>query len=158
MFGHWFVVASQKTVKIFTEVPSRNRLKEVKNFDNPLGRERVSGLAHKEAGRGVKSVGLGVVRYSERKRRNPHEEAAIQFAREVSQFLASELQKKKYESLTVVAEPHFIGKLKAAMSPEVRTLVEEWKKKNLLKLSDKELSSIILPPSRMKSEASLSAL
>ena len=69
MLAHWFIVASQKTVTIFTEVSDRNRLQQIKVFDNPLGRERNRNLIKKQAGHGTKSIGrIGSVYYSEVKR------------------------------------------------------------------------------------------
>ncbi len=122
MLGHWFVVASQKTAKIFTEAPKGGQLKLLKLFDNPLGRERNRALVGKQAGHGVKSMGrAGAVRYSEPKRHEPHELAASQFARQIVQFLEEEKKKRNYESLTVIAEPHFLGKLRSEMKPRTET-------------------------------------
>jgi protein required for attachment to host cells len=146
--GHWFVVASQKTVRIFTEVSERNRLKQLQEFDNPLGRERNRALVRKQAGLGVKSAGQGSVHYSEKKRHDPHEEAAVQFAKKVCNFLESEFQNKKFKSLTIVAEPHFIGKLRTMMKPALQKFVTEWIKKDLLKTPYKELVCFLLPTKR----------
>jgi protein required for attachment to host cells len=85
------------------------------------------------------------VHYSETKRHDPHEEAALQFAKKVTDFLESEYRKKKFKSLTVVAEPHFLGKLRAAMEPAVQEHVTEWIKKDLLKTPQKELVHFLLP-------------
>jgi hypothetical protein len=40
MLGHWFIVASQVNVKIFTRGPDHKNLKALKTLNNPLGRER----------------------------------------------------------------------------------------------------------------------
>ena len=34
MYGHWFVVASEKKINIFTEVQERNQLKLIRTFEN----------------------------------------------------------------------------------------------------------------------------
>ena len=145
MGGHWFLVASQKTARIYTEVSDRNRLRQLKELDNPLGRERKRVLIRKQAGEMVKSLGRGLVRYSENKRHDPHEEAALQFAREVANFLKSEHRQMHFRSLTVVAEPHFYGKLKDALEPKFLEHVTEWIKKDLLKTPKKELVHFLLP-------------
>ncbi len=146
MLGHWFIVASQKTVTIFTEVSERNRLQQIKVFENPLGRERSRALIKKEAGHGTKSIGrTGSVYYTEVKRHDPHEDAAIQFAKEIAHFLKSEYTKKKFNSLTVVAEPRFLGKIRSAMEPVVQATVIDWIKKDLQKIPQKKLAHFLLP-------------
>ena len=68
--------------------------------------------SQKEAGRGVKSFGrIGSVSYSEPKRHDPKEEATSQFARELSRYLESEMRKKSFDTLSVVAEPRLLGKI-----------------------------------------------
>ncbi len=165
MFGHWYVVASQKTATIFTEnseiadskatisktkIPKRGDLikrgnfnrsgfKTLKVFDNPLGRERNRALIRKQAGRGMKSVGRGTVHYSETKRHDPHEEASIQFAKEITQYLKKENQRKKFKSLTIAAEPHFLGKIRSSMDEELQSLVTEWINKDFQKIPPSQL-------------------
>ncbi len=39
MFGHWFVIASQKSVSIYTETKKRNRLELLRKFENPFPEE-----------------------------------------------------------------------------------------------------------------------
>ncbi len=146
MVTHWFVVASQKTVKVFTEVPERSRLKLLSTLDNPLGRERTRALIRKQAGMGVKSMGrTGFVRYSQTKRHDPHEEAAIQFSKEIAKFLKKQSQEKNFTSLTIVAEPHFLGKMKSSMEPSLQKMVVKWVKKDLEKTPKSQLPKFLLP-------------
>lgn len=35
MFGHWFVIASQSSVNIYTETKKRQRLEHLRKFENP---------------------------------------------------------------------------------------------------------------------------
>lgn len=42
MYGHWFVVASEKTVNIFTEVRERNKLRLIRTFENRYPEEASS--------------------------------------------------------------------------------------------------------------------
>lgn len=144
MLGHWFLIASQKTAQIFTETPQDGTLKQVKLFDNPLGRERNRALIRKQAGAGVKSLGrVGAVHYLETKRQDPHEQSAIQFARQIGQFLNEERLCKNFETLTVVAEPSFLGKLRAEMKPRTETSVVDWIKKDLQKIPINKLPGIL---------------
>ncbi|MGE3757206.1 MAG: host attachment protein, partial [Pseudobdellovibrionaceae bacterium] len=141
MLEHWFIIASQKTVRILIEVQGSNKFKQIKVLDNPLGRERNRALIRKQAGRGIKSMGrVATVYYSQTKRHDPHEEAALQFSREIAKFLEVEKQKKSVGSLTIVAEPHFLGKIKNSLSPDVKKIVVGWIKKDLQKKSQEDLN------------------
>lgn len=100
MFSHWFVITSQKTVKIFTETKKRNKLELLRTFENPI----------------------------------PEEATAIPFAKEISNYLEHEYRLKSFKSLTIAAEPHFLGKIKEVMKPEIQKLVVNWLKKDLLKI------------------------
>ena len=145
---HWYVVASQKEARIFVKTSERQQLKLLKVLTNPLGGIKRRDLIRKQAGRGVKSIGhLGSVHYSQPKRHDPHEEAVIQFSKEVAQFLQSEKLRKKFDSLTIVAEPHLLGKLRTEMKPNLQSVVIDWIKKDLQKTPKKELIDFLLPNS-----------
>lgn len=144
MVVHWFVVMSQKTVRILTIARDTNQLTQLKLFDNPLGRLRKHDLVKKQAGRGQKSIGrTGLIHYSESKRSDPHEEAALQFAKQITDYLEIKRQQKKFNSLTIVAEPRFIGKVRSCMSPQLKKVVKQWYKKDLLKTPQDKLVQIL---------------
>lgn len=143
---HWYVVASQKEARVFIKTSDRKQLGLLKTLANPLWAVKRRDLVRKEAGRGVKSIGrIGSVSYSQPKRHDPHEEATFQFAKEISQFLESEKLKKSFESLTIVAEPHLLGKIRADMKDGLQKAVTSWLKKDLQKTPQKALVDFLLP-------------
>lgn len=143
---HWFVVISQKETRIFIKTFDGKHLRVLKSLTNPLGEVKRRELIRKQAGRGVKSIGrVGSVSYSQPKRHDPHDEAIIQFAKAVCHFLKSEKLKKNFDSLTVVAEPYLLGKIKVEMSKHVLSSVTKWIKKDLQKLPQKKLADFLLP-------------
>lgn len=142
---HWIVVASQKEARIFRKSSSTGRLILVTTFENPLGGERRRNLIRKEAGRGVKSFGrVGAVTYSQTKRNDPVDEAVKQFARDLSRFLDAERLKKSFESMTMVAEPRLLGKIRAEMSSDLLHSVSRWMRKDLQKTPRLELQQMLL--------------
>ncbi len=146
---HWYIVASQKEVRIFIKALDRKQLKLIRSITNPLGMSKRRALIRKDAGRGVKSIGrVGFVSYSQPKRHDPHEEAIIQFAKEVSQYLESERLKKNFESLTLIAEPHFLGRIKAEMSNDLLSSVTNWIRKDLQKTPQKKIADFLLPKTK----------
>ncbi|MBS1972611.1 MAG: host attachment protein [Bdellovibrionales bacterium] len=150
---HWFVVASQKEVRIFIKTSDRSKIELIKTVTNPLGTVKKRDLIRKEAGRGTKSLGghLGSTHYTEGKRHDPHEEAEIQFAKEIAQFLETERLKNSFSSMTLVAEPHFLGKVKAEMGNKLQESVTDWIKKDLQKTPQSEIANFILPKSEPSS-------
>jgi protein required for attachment to host cells len=143
MLIHWYVVANQDSVRVFSEVEARIPLKLLKEIKNPIGRERKRALIRKEAGRGTKMAGRGVVHFRTTKRSDPHEEAAIQFAAEVADYLKTERRKKSFDLLTVVAEARFLGKMKSALGEKFIRSGVDWVKKDLQKSRVKELSEAL---------------
>ena len=145
MYGHWYVVANQKLVRIFTEDFDRRSLRFVKSLVNPLGQEKRSDLVKKLAGHAVKSAGAcGQMHYTLAKRHDPHEQAVIQFAKTIGDFLEKEKQQNAFESLTIVAEPHFLGKIRAALTPRQKKLVTDWLGKDLQKIPEMKLPEFLL--------------
>jgi protein required for attachment to host cells len=132
-------VGSQVDTKIFIQGEGKLNLKVVKILNNPLGRERSRTLHNKKPGSMMTSGG-GVFRNIERGGISPHEQEAIQFAGTIGRYLKSYLDEKKFKTLTVVAEPHFLGKIKAAMSPRVVESVITWVEKDLLNISYRDLA------------------
>lgn len=145
---HWYVVSSQKEIRIFTKTLERSNLKILKTLKNPLGEVKKRELIRKQAGHGTKSIGrVGSVHYSETKRHDPHEEAVIQFAKMVAKFLEEEKLKKSFQSLSVIAEPHFLGKIRAELTRDLKGLVTQWIKKDLQKTPQKKLVELLLSSS-----------
>lgn len=142
---HWYVVASQKEVRIFVKTIERQKLKLLKTLTNSLGREKKRFLIRKQAGRGVRSTGhLGSVHFSYPKRHDPHEEAVIQFTKEVVQFLNKEMLKRSFNSLSIIAEPHLLGKLKAEMKKNLKVAVTQWIGKDLQKTPKLRLNEMLV--------------
>ena len=69
------------------------------------------------------------------------EASAIPFAKQVVSFLDKAHTLKRFKTLTVAAEPHFLGKFREVMKPQLESLVKNWLKKDLLKIPKAELPS-----------------
>lgn len=142
---HWYIVASQKEAKILVPTSNRQKLTVLNTLPNKLGAVKKRELIRKKAGRGVKSIGrVGTVRYSQPKRHDPHEVAIVQFARELAAFLEAERHKRSFESLTVVAEPHLLGRVRAEMSANLSNTVTHWIKRDLQKSPERVVSDFLL--------------
>ncbi len=142
---HWYIVASQKEVRIFKKGLDTEQVNLFKTLKNPLAGVTRRELLRKEAGHAVKSLGAsGCVRYSQTKRHDPQESAINQFAQAIVNCLRHEQLKNHFNSLTVYAEPHLLGKLRSQMSSQLRRTVTSWIKKDLQKIPSKKLNEILL--------------
>lgn len=135
----WIVVASQRRVRILTRSNDR-KYRLVRTLINPLGRTRDRDLVRHQAGTIERRGGGNNFGFSRPvARQSPHENAAIDFSKKVSSFLEKERDKNSFESLMIVAEPHFLGKLKSAMNSNLLRLVEDWVDRDFDKVSEHEL-------------------
>ncbi len=143
---HWYVVANKKEARIFVKATEHSQLKLLQSLTNPLGNVKKRDLIKKPAGRGVKSIGhTGSINYSIPKRHDPHEDAITQFSRELARFLEGEKLKRSFDSISVIAAPHLLGKVKAEMSPALKKYVTNWIKKDLQKCPPHKLSHFLIP-------------
>lgn len=149
---HWYVVANQREAKIYVKTPHRKQLKLLNSVVNPLGMEKRRALIKREAGRGVKSMGrAGSVSFSKSDQYNPQEDAIVQFSRQITQFLRSEKLKNSFQSMTLVAEPHLLGLIKAKMNSALKNSTTHWIKKDLQKKPQNELARFLLAPKSLPS-------
>lgn len=156
---HWYIVASQIEARIFVRTSERPQLKLLQALPNPLGRVKKRDLIRKQAGHGVKSLGrLGAAHYSEPKRHDPHEEAMNQFAKEIVQFLERGKFKKSFNSLSIIAEPHLLGKIRSEMKTDLKESVVQWIKKDWQKTPMNKLIDLLLRPKPVSDDSFRSAI
>jgi protein required for attachment to host cells len=155
MSNHWYVVANQTEAKIFSSVSkdfrgqgNKNSLELIKVLENPAGQEKSRDFFRKQPGFGMRSLGNrgGVARYAEGKRSDPHEEVAKEFAKKISKYLEKCRQHADFDYLSIVAEPHFLGKLRSELSAATERKVSDWIKKDLHKASNARLEKHLLIP------------
>lgn len=134
----WIVLVNRVDARIFTEKTFR-LLAELKN---DLGREKNKAMTTDKPGRasGKFASRTGVHTLSGEK--NPHEDAAIEFAKRVTEYLHKQSKLNLFDELLVIAEPKMMGRLKSDMD---KSLVEctHWLAKDFGKASAHELKKLI---------------
>jgi protein required for attachment to host cells len=125
--GHWFVVTSQRSMKVFTADESHH-------FH--LIFEKPNSFHHSTAKK---------VHFSDSKKHQSQEESAEHFCKEIAQYLKTEKVKKSFRDFTLAAEPKFLGKLKLAMDPQLQESVFRWVHKDLDKTLQKDLPQFLIP-------------
>lgn len=157
MFGHWYIVASQKNMRVYV-MEENEELRMVHLLENPLAQVRRHDLVKKTSGRGVKAAGRDfLVRFTETSRQDPLEQASLQFAKKINHFLEQERSARAYTSLSIAAEPHFLGQLRSTMRPIIMRSVRRWIRKDLQKVPVERLAFFLSPPRQFVTKPSQSA-
>ena len=117
----WILVSDASRAKLFEG--QRREIREFADYLHPESREHTDQLISSEAGRrGQRTHGASGdgARPGLSEAVPPKEAEAASFARELAVHLKQGLNAHRYGSLVLVAPPHFLGLLKAALDPHVR--------------------------------------
>lgn len=129
----WIVVVNRIQARIFQEHP----FVLVETLENELGRERNRFLRKDRPGLSRGKPSCRSSTYSLTGEKDPHEDAAIQFARTLGQHLKRAFQAHRIEELTIVAEPRMMGYLRDSLGKlEEKT---KWIGKDLCHLNTHEI-------------------
>lgn len=125
----WVVVINRTSARVFSA-----EFELIDQLRNPLGREKNRALKRDEPGiRHGKFKGTARV-YNLTGEKNPHDDAAADFAKEVSQYLTKYYNLGLFDQLIIAAEPRMLGWLKSEMSKQLLDCAE-WEPKDYGKLS-----------------------
>jgi protein required for attachment to host cells len=138
---NWFILANRVEAVIYGD--QRNEpFHFIDRLHNRKGRAPEYHLVSDREGT-VNSSASKTVRHSYEPKETKHEHSARQFAKQISLYLEKALNKKQYDDLTLVAEPHFMGLLRAALKPSVKNKVIHEVKHEYLQGSDDKIRKLI---------------
>jgi protein required for attachment to host cells len=112
---NWVVVINRIEMKIYRQNSAIKPLIFVKSIENSLGREKNRALTTDKPGFDRTAVNGAVHSHSLTREKDPHEEAAAQFARQLAKELSAARKNGSYDKLILVAEPHMTGLLKKSL-------------------------------------------
>ncbi len=136
----WIIVASAREARILEESIG-NKLHQIKIIRNPLGREHNRAMTSDKPGmnRGKSFSKSGL--HAMAKENSPHEDALQVFAKKLVEDLHHDLEEKNVKSLTLIAEPHLLGKLRLLMGRKnINGLHLKWITKDLQNSSIEDIS------------------
>jgi protein required for attachment to host cells len=120
----WVVVASAARARFFEVAGRQGPLREIDDLVNPAERLEVQDLKTDRPGRAFDH--LGGQRHAMGTAVEPKEQLAIRFAKEVVDRLDADRCANRFDSLCLVAPPHFLGLLRGRMAnPLARALKGE---------------------------------
>ena len=137
----WYVVANRIEAAFYAEGRDEE-FHFVERLENADGRLTEKELDSDKPGRGFSSSS-GTVHHSLDRRSHRHENVAKKFAHQIAGMLDSNRQKGTYKDLVLVAEPHFLGLLRAELTSPTRELVSHEVGHDYARASDSELEAQI---------------
>jgi len=115
--GTWILVSDACHARVFADRGLREGLVELEGFNLPGGREHVRDRVADRSG--LKPAGAHGVRSGATQEVDPKEADARLFARYLADCLKKKLDRQAFDGLLLVAPPHFLGLLKAALDDTV---------------------------------------
>jgi protein required for attachment to host cells len=134
----WIVVAHRAGVRIAEYLGASEPLRLVHNLDHAAGRRKTGAIDSDSPGLAYSRVGQGGG-HPMSPEVSAHEQAAVVFAREVAELLNRARNEHKYTQLILVAEPHFLGVLRAALDTRTASMVAHTLGKDLAHVELRDL-------------------
>lgn len=125
MAAKWIVIADRTKARIFTEKPFAS----LQILRNELGREKNRAMTTDKPGWSRSKFSQPSSTHALTGERNPHEDAAVQFAKRLCRYLEHESQLHRFKDLLIVAEPKMLGRIRESF-PEHLAARTEWLKKD----------------------------
>lgn len=144
MMNHkeWIIVASRKSAKVFTRSTREPQLKYLETIKNSLGRTRNKEMMTDKPGISRnKFIGASGV-HSMTGEKNPHEDATKEFSKVIAKFISKHQLSGDYDELTIAAEPHMLGLLKAETNSVGGNEKFKWIAKDLEKFPTSKLEEV----------------
>jgi protein required for attachment to host cells len=133
----WILVAHRSGARLFENLGPGKGLTLLETIDHPEGRLRSGEINSDKPGRAFDS--FGGARHSMSKEHDPTEQVAMQFARRLAELLDKGRTRNQYTRLVLVADPRFLGDLRAALPPPTAALVSATVDKDLASASVHDL-------------------
>ena len=117
----WILLANSSRARVCESDGPRGSLREVAGFEHPESRMHEQELTSDLPGRAFDSTGEG--RHMMGQAIEPKQQHAIQFAKQVSDYLEAARNDAAFSQLYVIAAPAFLGLLRQHYSDGVASMV-----------------------------------
>lgn len=117
----WILVAHRSGARILENKGPRKGLDLIQQIEHPEGRLKNREIDSDKPGRSYDSKGVGRHAYSNEHPPTAH--VAEQFAKQLSEVLDHGRTRQRFDKLVLVAEPRFLGNLRAAIPAQTAALI-----------------------------------
>jgi len=141
MASYWILAADSAEARLFTRENKLSEPVERQDWLHPESRLPGSDLEHDRQGKNFSSHGYG--QSDNQKPTDPKTREARDFARDVARYLDTARAKGEFRSLSIVADPSFLGLLREQLDSETRDLVDTEVDKNLTRRSAETIAEAV---------------
>ncbi len=130
----WILVADACGARLFMTYDNGKSLHLLERFSHAQSRAMEAELVTERSGSGRSSAHSMP---SIKQPRTAHKELeAVEFATVLNDYLLDAAQQQKFESLVLVAPPHFLGLLRAELNPALARMISATVTKDLIYMDD----------------------
>lgn len=137
----WILVANRSGASLFESNWPGETMRRLQDIPHPEGRLQNTEIDSDKPGRAFDSTGEG--RHGMSKEHQATEKVAQQFAHELGELLNKSRNTNVYDKLVLIAEPKFLGLLRAALDSNTAALVVQTVNKELLAVSPEDVISYL---------------
>ncbi len=132
----WILVAHGSGARLFENTGPGTGLKLVENIAHPEGRLKNTELNADRPGRAFDSFNR---RHGVSQEHDAADQVSRMFARHLCDMLDKARAQNRYAKLVLVAEPHLLGELRAALDKHTAALVSATLDKDFIAVADRDL-------------------
>ena len=134
----WILSANRSSASLFESDWPGKSMRRLQDIPHPQGRMQNQDIDTDKPGRVFDSFGEG--RHSTSPKQEPTEHIAQQFALELAEMLNKGRLTNAYDKLVLIAEPKFLGVLRAALDKNTELLITQTVNKNLVDIKEEGLA------------------
>ena len=137
----WILSANRSSASLFESDWPGKSMRRIQDIPHPQGRMQNQDIDTDKPGRVFDRFGEG--RHSTSPKQEPTEHIAQQFALDLAELLNKGRLTHAYDKLILVAEPKFLGVLRAALDKNTASLVIQTVNKELLDVKEEDLAEYL---------------
>ena len=137
----WILIANRSSASLFESDWPGKSMRRIQDIPHPQGRMQNSDIDTDTPGRSFDSFGQG--RHAMSPKQEPTEHIAQQFARDLAELMNKGRLTHAYDKLVLMAEPKFLGILRAALDKNTASLVVQTVNKELLDVKEEDLAEYL---------------
>ena len=134
----WILSANRSSASLFESDWPGKSMRRIQDIPHPQGRMQNKDIDTDKPGRVFDSFGQG--RHSTSPKQEPTEHIAQQFAQDLAEMLNKGRLTNAYDKLVLIAEPKFLGVLRAALDKNTELLITQTVNKNLVDIKEEGLA------------------
>ncbi len=134
----WILSANRSSASLFESNWPGKSMRRLQEIPHPQGKMKNQDIDTDKPGRIFDSFGEG--RHSTSPKQEPTEHIAQQFALKLAELLNKGRLTNAYDKLVLIAEPKFLGVLRAALDKNTELLITQTVNKNLVDIKEEDLA------------------